>query len=569
MKVLLLGAIAAPLLCAMLALRGRPAWLLRGLMPAAVLPALSLAVTSNGDEALALPYLFYGAVWSLDEIRRLFLLLTAILWGAAGLYAAGFMGPDRLRRYCICWLLTLTGNVGLILSVDLPGFYGFFALMTFAAYGLVVHDGDQPSRRAGRVYLIMALLGEMLLLVGLLLASRAAGSLMLADLPPALAASANGPLMMGLLWLGFGVKAGLPMLHFWLPLAHPVAPAPASAVLSGAMIKAGLLGWLLVLPLGEPIAAFWSVLIAAAGAIAALGGAAIGVCQRTPKAVLAYSSISQMGLMTVLLAAAMGEPRQGTVLVTVIALYALHHGLAKGALFLAAGLKLPAHAGSRMLVWTLAALPALSLAGLPFTSGAVAKLLAKSALPPSPWWGAVLSMGAVATTLLALRFLHCMRGSMKEGANPLWVAPGWLLCTGAALLGVWWMPWTAAPGWDVAAISDLTVPSRGKAWSLVWPMAVGGLIGGAAWWAGRRPPPIPPGDGIVWLAALTRYGSGLAERVVAYTGSIRPGAVDWMPWKARLDYLQRQGEIGEDGARREAGLVFLLFGTLVAGLLLW
>ncbi|MDZ7839597.1 MAG: complex I subunit 5 family protein [Gammaproteobacteria bacterium] len=566
---LLLAAIAVPLLCALLAFRGRPAWLLRGLMPAAVLPALSLAVTSNGDEALALPYLFYGAVWSLDELRRLFLLLTAVLWGAAGLYAAGYMGSDRLRRYCICWLLTLAGNLGLILSADLPGFYAFFALMTFAAYGLVVHDGDRPSRHAGRVYLIMALLGEMLLLVGLLLASRAAGSLMLADLPPALAAAPNGPLMMGLLWLGFGVKAGLPLLHFWLPLAHPVAPAPASAVLSGAMIKAGLLGWLLVLPLGEPIAAYWGMLIAAVGAIAALGGAAIGLCQRTPKAVLAYSSISQMGLMTVLLAAALGEPRQAAVLVTVIALYALHHGLAKGALFLATGVKLPANAGSRMLVWILVVLPALSLAGLPFTSGAVAKLLAKSALPPSPWWGVVLTTGAVATTLLALRFLHCMRGSIKEGTNPQWVAPGWLLCTGAALLGVWWMPWTTTPGWDAAAILGLILPAWGKAWSLAWPLAAGGLIGGAAWRIGRRPPPIPSGDGIVWFAALTRYGAGSAKRAAAYMGSIGPGAVDWMPWTARLEHLQRWGEIGDDGACREAGLVFLVFAALIAALLFW
>ncbi len=188
---------------------------------------------------------------------------------------------------------------------------------------------------------------------------------------------------------------------------------------------------------------------------------------------LAYSSISQMGLMTVLLGAAMADPRQAPVLVTVIALYALHHGLAKGALFLSTGLKLPARAGPRTLVWLLMALPALSLAGLPFTSGAVAKLLAKSALPVAPWWGIILGAGAVATTLLALRFLICMVQRTEPGANPSWVIPGWLLCTGAALLGVWWMPWTAVAGWDAAAIRDLILPAWGKILSLAWPLAVG------------------------------------------------------------------------------------------------
>lgn len=567
MTALMLVTVGTPLLGALLALRGRPAWLLRGLLPGAALPALSLAVVWIDGEALSMPYLFYGAVWSLDEPRRLFMLLTALLWTAAGIYAAGYTDRDGLRRFSVFWLLTLAGNLGLILSLDAPGFYAFFALMTFAAYGLVVHDGTRESQYAGRVYLIMALLGEMLLLVGLLMGSRAADSLMLADLPRAVAISGDGALAAGLLWLGFGVKAGLPVLHFWLPLAHPVAPAPASAVLSGAMIKAGLLGWLLVLPLGETLPAYWSLPVASAGAIAALGGAAIGVCQQSPKAVLAYSSISQMGLMTVLLGAAMAAPRQAPVLVTVIALYALHHGLAKGALFLSTGLKLPAGARPRTLVWVLMALPALALAGLPFTSGAVAKLLAKSALPASPWWGVILGAGAVATTLLALRFLICMLGRTQRGANPPWVMPGWLLCTGAALLGAWWMPWTEVAGRDAAAIRDLILPSGGKFLSLAWPLAVGGLIGGEAVWARRRPPPIPPGDGIVWLAALGRRGVALAQRGLAvYLALVGTGPADRAP---RLETMQRRAELGEDGARREAGLVFLVFVALIAWLLLW
>jgi len=90
------------------------------------------------------------------------------------------------------------------------------------------------------------------------------------------------------------------LLHFWLPLAHPVAPTPASAVLSGAMIKAGLLGWLLTLPLSETALPQWGTLMIMVGALASIGAALIGVCQHQAKAVLAYSSISQMGLITIM-----------------------------------------------------------------------------------------------------------------------------------------------------------------------------------------------------------------------------------------------------------------------------
>ena len=107
-----------------------------------------------------------------------------------------------------------------------------------------------------------------------------------------------------LLWLGLGVKAGVIGLHVWLPLAHPVAPAPASAVLSGAMIKAGLLGWLTVLPLGmeslSPAMMQFGNVVLVAGFAAAFGAALYGIWQSHPKAILAYSSISQMGMLTAL-----------------------------------------------------------------------------------------------------------------------------------------------------------------------------------------------------------------------------------------------------------------------------
>lgn len=446
------------------------------LMP---LPGLLLALAYGEPFSLSLPYLLTGALWGLDDLRRLMLLAAALLWLSAGLYAAGYL-KRRRRRFYLLWALTLAGNLGLILSLDLASFYSFFALMTFAGYGLVIHDQTPRALFAGKVYLVMALLGEMMLLAGLLLAADRAGSMMLAELAPAVAAGDRGGAIFLLLLLGFGVKAGLPLLHFWLPLAHPVAPTPASAVLSGAMIKAGLLGWVLLLPLGLPGQEVLGQGVILAGAVGSLGGVLLGLMQRAPKTILAYSSISQMGLMTLLVGAAMAAPGQAAAMVPVIGLYALHHGLAKGALFLATGLTRPVHRGGQALWWLLVALPGLSLAGLPLTSGAVAKLAMKSVLVPDlPGVGlavflpALMSAGALATTLLVMRFLWCLQGDAKTGRLSPWMLAGWGGLTLVSLVLFWWLPWQATTELTPMGFGELSLK---HAWNLLWPIMAGVLL---------------------------------------------------------------------------------------------
>src|SRR5690606_17316235 len=124
------------------------------------------------------------------------------------------------------------------------------------------------------------------------------------------------------------------------------------------------------------------------------------------------SSISQMGLITLLVGAALANAAHASTLLAVIALYALHHALAKGSLFLSTAMALPAARAPRWLMVLLIALPGLSLAGLPFTSGAMAKLAMKGQLKPAnfdfalaPCLPALLSAGAIATTALVWRFL--------------------------------------------------------------------------------------------------------------------------------------------------------------------
>jgi formate hydrogenlyase subunit 3/multisubunit Na+/H+ antiporter MnhD subunit len=536
----ILSAVAIPL-CVLLLVPGRATRpLLWPVLPLLPLPALGLALMGPGNWQLELPGLLLGASWQLDELRQPFLLLTALLWSFAGLFASGYI-TTRRTSFALYWGLTLSGNLGLVLAGDLVSFYTFFALMTFAGYGLVVHERKPDAFRAGRLYLIMAVFGEMALLAGLILAAGAADSLLLADLPGAIAASADTVLIMALLLCGFGVKAGLPLLHMWLPLAHPVAPTPASAVLSGAMIKAGLLGWLLTLPLGLASYELPGTVLALTGVVASLGAALIGVCQQQAKAVLAYSSISQMGLMTLMLGIALAEPERAHWLLPLIGLYALHHGLAKGAMFLSVGISSPCASVPRGLYWLLLALPGLSLAGLPFTSGAHAKLAMKQALAPeglslwlAPWLSSLLSAGAVATMVLVLRFLWLQwQHTNKDGTDPR-RAVGWLLTLVTSLV---LFP-LLAPGLPLA-IESVPVDQLNALPTLLWPILLAFLLGGISLKVHLRAPRVPAGDLVAPLEVLCkRVTLPYQMQPIVYTELIRPLCSSLrrvLPWAQRFE----------------------------------
>ncbi|MCS6828397.1 MAG: hypothetical protein NZ553_17415, partial [Caldilinea sp.] len=200
-------------------------------------PALVTALATPQGTALELPWVLLGARYGMDEIARTFLFFTALLWLLATFFGIGYLAKDgKRRRYSIYFLLAMAGNLGLIVAQDMGSFYTWYALMSFASYGLVIHTGDEEARTAARLYIILVMIGEVLLFAGLAMVFIASNSLAL-DL-------AADPAAATLIFAGFGVKAGVVLLHVWLPLAHPAAPIPASAVLSGAMIKAGVLGWL-------------------------------------------------------------------------------------------------------------------------------------------------------------------------------------------------------------------------------------------------------------------------------------------------------------------------------------
>ena len=531
------------------------------LLPLAPVPALAVALLGIRGEMAQLPELLLGIRLVLDETGAVFLGFISLLWVLAGAYARAYL-PGRTRDTAFpgFWYATLAGNLGVCIAADVVTFYALFSLLSLAAYGLVVHDGTTRAFRAGRVYLVLAVIGEMGLVFGLMLAAQAAGGL---EIDAARAALANAPqrdLTIALLVVGFGVKAGLVPLHVWLPLAHPIAPTPASAVLSGAIVKAGILGLMRFLPL-EAILLDWGHVLAFAGLVTAYYGVLIGLTQTDPKTILAYSTLSQMGIVVAVLGAAMALRPDDTL--EAAALYATNHGLAKGALFLSVGVV----AASGRLHWSVmlpTAVAAGAIAGLPLTGGALAKLAIKGSVGS----GAIsdlVSWSAVGTTLLLLRFLYVLaaNGDDDRARRP---ASGLVWPWAAAVLAALVLPWalfltrTSQP---IAEALDL-----GNLWSGAWPVALGTVIAVAAMTYPRGVlPAIPEGDIVVPLEAGLRRLRVLARIELRAASRWQPRSVLTNTRNAAGRLLDRSESLLLRWSFGGAALlaIVILFGAALAG----
>lgn len=533
------------------------------LAPVAALPALLLAVFGHPGAVVEVPLLF-GTRFGLTETTQLFLLFGAGLWLLGGLYAGAYLREDPASgRFFGFFLATMSGNLGLIVARDVVGFYLFFILMSFAAYGMIVHDDTPRAFRAGRVYLVFVVIGEAFLLPAMILISATAGTYRLEESPAAIAGSPLGGLIFFLVLAGFGTKVGVLLLHFSLPLAYQASPPPAAAALGGPMIKAGLLGWLLLLPVGEAEAPLWGAVILAFGVAAAFYGVIVGLAQRDAGAILAYSSISQMGWISAILGIGVLAPALWPVALTAILVYAAHHALAKSSLFLGLGLaRRAATTGARRLALAGLLVGALALAGAPLTSGALAKYLLKEVVEAAPGsWPLALEtlaqLGSIGTTLLMIHFLFALRPGSEPGrlSAGLWLpwATHLILMTAGIL---------ALPGGALATLGlTLSISS-------LWPLVAGILLawGALRLWkrrglgSGAR---IPAGDPLVFLGRLWGLSHGLRGAGSAAWNRALNGS---LPRGARADTGMSAGLIRLEDSLRYwplAGTLFMVLAVLL------
>jgi len=286
------------------------------------------------------------------------------------------------------------------------------------------------------------------------------GSFAMNDLQMSAMAGADvPPLALALACCGFLIKLGAVPLHVWLPLAHAAAPAPASAVLSGAMLKAGLFGLILVLPLGQtalPGFALAFAVMAVAGLVLAL---VLGLVQGDPKAVLAYSSIGQMSLILLGLAAALAAPDAWVLIAPALVLLALNHAFAKAALFLGVPVVWSTKRGGlRIAVLALMALPALSLTGVPGTNGGLAKSALKTALEGAPdswalWLGTAFFIASFGTGVLMIRAVVLLADAPHKPEIARDVALPWSIMSGLVVFGLA-LAGVAGGGADAAPLAD-------------------------------------------------------------------------------------------------------------------
>lgn len=455
-------------------------------LPLLALLPLGFAATADA------PWVLLGMRLGLDGTALPVLLLVLLAWTLAGWQAASTLrGKDRW--FWSGWLGALAGMSLLLLAQDIASFYVGYAMLGLSAYLLVTHAGTTEAWRAGRVYLVMALLAEGAILVGVLLMAGQLGNADLASLPGQAELLAQTPARW-LLFAGFAVKLGILPLHLWLPLAHPVAPVPASAILSGIIVKAGLMGWLRLVPPAESDPAWIGQLLLLLGLGTAFGGVALGLAQQRLKTLLAYSTISQMGLLLVAFALLLQAPGEREALLPLLGLIVLHHGLNKAALFLACGCA-PGASRGRLLLF---ALPALALAAAPLSSGFLAKGALKEALALGPdwaWLSLALGLSSTATALLLWKGFALAR-TMNVRETRL--HPAWPLMVAVGLI----VPWFWALTLGLAS-----VPGATKLFDAVWPLLLAAAL---AWLAQRlipgRGPTLPEGDLVV---VLERLAAGL------------------------------------------------------------
>jgi formate hydrogenlyase subunit 3/multisubunit Na+/H+ antiporter MnhD subunit len=500
---LLIAALVVPLAMTMGCFSPRVRERVLSLLPFAPLPALLAALWGPADRVVLFPEPFRMTLL-LDQPGAILLGGAALLWAAAGTYAASYMRETGApTRFAVSWLLTMTGSMGLFIVADIASFYLLFTMASLAAYGLIAHEETPRAFRASSVYVGLALVGEAFLLLALVWLATASpeANPLIHEVVRELPTSPHRDGILALVLLGCALKLGLVPLHVWLPLAHPAAPMPASAVLSGVLVKAGVIGLIRFLPYEAPLPA-WGDALVAVGLVTAYWGVAVGITQTQAKTVLAYSTVSQMGLIAAIAGA--GLSTGDTQAPDLAAYYGVHHMLAKGGLFLGVGIIAATGAARLRPVLALTAVLAISLGGLPLTSGALAKLASKPLFGYGLIYGLV-TLAAVGSTVLMLHFLALV--SQKHAADPQATPPRaqmmpWLVVAGASLT----IPWLLFPGLSGNTIrSALEVSSL---WKSAWPVGLGVLLALALRRYRERLPALPEGD----IIALMERGSPALER---------------------------------------------------------
>jgi len=362
------------------------------------------------------------AALGLDPLSAFFLVPVFLVGGLTSIYALGYRpqarNPRTARQTQVFFGLLTAGMALLVVARHALSFILGWEVMALSAFFLVASDGDKAeARRASLVYLIATHAGTLALFCMFAVWRAAAGSFELAG-AAGLGAGATGAILV-LAFLGFGLKAGVMPLHFWLPIAHAAAPSQVSAVMSGVLIKMGIYGLVRITSLLPLMPASWGGIALALGAVSALLGVAFALAQHDLKRLLAYHSVENIGIILMGLGLAMigrsiGNPAMVALGLGGCLLHVWNHSLFKSLLFLGAGSAIRA-AGTRRIdslgglgrampaTAILFLAGAVAICGLPPLNGFVSELLLYLGLFGRAASGGPFSMtGGIAAAILAM-----------------------------------------------------------------------------------------------------------------------------------------------------------------------
>ena len=361
------------------------------------LGAIWMALGSMHLTDFHVPYIEgFGLNFKLDGFRVAYLLVSVIMWFCSTAISGEYFGEENnnVRYYCLS-MWTFAATIGVFISADMLTTFTFFEIMSLASYAYVAHTEKKDAMRAAETYLAVAVIGGLVMLMGMLLLHNMTGTLDYMTLKDKCAAilkgsdtSNTGKLYAAgfCMLFGFGAKAGMFPLHIWLPKAHPVAPAPASALLSGVLTKCGVFG-VLVLTMEIFAEEFtFGIVIVLLGVVTMLTGAVLAVFSINLKRTLACSSVSQIGFILIGAGLVPLLKEECTLALSGTMLYMVNHSLFKLTLFLAAAAiymkchmldinDLRGYGKDMPLLKVLFIIGALGISGVPLLSGYVSKTL--------------------------------------------------------------------------------------------------------------------------------------------------------------------------------------------------
>lgn len=279
--------------------------------------------------------------FQIDALGRLFAIVTTVVWLLAGFFAEEYMKHEREeKRYFGFYLIVYGVLMALCFAGNLITYYFFFEMMTLTSLPMVAHSKTREAISAGIKYLLYSMLGAYMVLYALFFLNRYTSTLNFIPggsmIPEQLSANGSMILVLAMLLIsGFGVKAGLFPLHGWLPTAHPVAPAPASAVLSAIIVKFGVLGIIRSIYYvvgyttlqGTWVQKVWITITL----ITVFMGSYMAYRTKLLKKRLAYSTVSQVSYILFGLSMMQPEAMTGSLL------HVVFHACIKSLLFLSAG----------------------------------------------------------------------------------------------------------------------------------------------------------------------------------------------------------------------------------------